>query len=228
MGHLVRNETWATIDLDIGKGNVLVRQDWLYEWLDVSGAPPWTNEEKRAYHHALDHLVWSVWSMRAHLIVRGQPGVASTLAATELLQRFQHQGLTLTFDVRAVSCGWHWRAAIEKVVSGQPPPRAECLYDLRKLKLSTIDISPHLAKRFAGNDRRVQRRFYQAPHEFGHTLGNVSELGRGDEYRADSLHYEDVHSIMNIGRQVRPRHLFLVVETLRRMVRGCTFTAAVG
>jgi hypothetical protein len=228
MTHLVRNETWAIIDLDLTKGHVLVRQDWLYEWLDVAGAPPWTEKEKRDYHNAVDHLVWAFWSMRVHLMVRGQPGMASTPTAAELHRRFHHKGLTLSFDIRAVSGKWHWRATVVKPVPGRPKPNAKCLYDTRQLQLSTIDIAQHRAKRFEGNDPRAQRRFYPAPHEFGHTIGNVSELGRGDEYSAGSTNYEDVHSIMNIGRAVRSRHLFLVVETLRRMVAGCTFTAIVG
>lgn len=38
-------------------------------------------------------------------------------------------------------------------------------------------------------------------HEFGHMLGLA------DEYKSDSTHYEDKNSVMNLGAEVRDRHL---------------------
>jgi len=39
--------------------------------------------------------------------------------------------------------------------------------------------------------------------------------------------FNDLQSIMNVGRTVRPRHLRLILETLAKMVPGCRFTATV-
>lgn len=67
--HLVRRGPWATLDLDVTNGHVFVRQDWYYEWSAPKGLPPWTDAEKHAYHHAVDHLIWGHWSMRATILV---------------------------------------------------------------------------------------------------------------------------------------------------------------
>lgn len=47
----------------------------------------------------------------------------------------------------------------------------------------------------------------------------------GDEYNKSSPFYADPHSLMNIGRQMRPRHVELIATTLNEMVPGCQFTA---
>lgn len=69
--------------------------------------------------------------------------------------------------------------------------------------------------------------FYVAPHEFGHALGYGYSRGDGEEYKPENRYYDDLKSVMNIGRQVRPRHVRLIAETLAKMVPGVQFTATV-
>ena len=65
-------------------------------------------------------------------------------------------------------------------------------------------------------------------HEFGHAIGYANPRGHIDEYLPTSSYYSDVHSIMNIGRRVRPRHLSLITETLAKIVPACKFQAMIG
>jgi hypothetical protein len=226
--HLVRNEPWGTIDLDLIKGHVFVRQDWRYEWMSLPDVSPWTEEEKRTYHHAVDRLIWIHWSMRARITVKDRGGQASSGMASDLAGRFSHRGLTLSFDVRSVEAHAQWTATVTKVDPKRKPlPQARCTFELRRLQLYSIDVTPLVAKRFRGDDPGAQRNFYVAPHEFGHAIGYGYSRGKGEENEAGHQYYNDVHSIMNIGRQVRSRHLFLITETLDRMAPGCSFSGRI-
>lgn len=67
---------------------------------------------------------------------------------------------------------------------------------------------------------RVSRTGIRAvPHEFGHTLFNL------DEYKAGYAHLEDSDSLMNVGRQIRSRHMGLIVHTLNQLMPNLVFSA---
>ena len=114
--HLVRREDWATIDLDVTNGHVFVRQEWFYEWSARPGMPPWTEAERAAYHRAVDHLIWGHWSMRASIAVsRPHTRAAATGVARDVVARFAHRRLTLSFDVRKVPTRTQWLAQVVKI-----------------------------------------------------------------------------------------------------------------
>ncbi len=79
----------------------------------------------------------------------------------------------------------------------------------------TPALAPYRTRNAAG-DRRTG--FRSTPHEFGHTLNNP------DEYEAGSPNLGDPDSLMNVGRDVRARHLTLVIGTLNRLVPACRFS----
>jgi hypothetical protein len=220
MGHLVRNEPWGIVDIDLGQGAVFVRQDWRYQWRAAPGQQSWTQDETTAYHNAVDQLIWAAWSLRARLVPRRVDHTPSFTPAADLAARFGGRGLQLSFDVRrSVSADAHWNATVIKVDRNKHPlPRSQVWFQQRRLELHSIDVVPLHASRYEGDPMR-RPNFRVAPHEFGHTLGH------GDERNGTNRHHRDVASIMNIGRQVRPRHLALVVDTLARMVPGCKFVA---
>lgn len=228
MAHLVRREPWGVTDLDPEKGHVFVRQDWRYHWIDNPPLPPWTHEERWDFHHRLDRLIWAHWSLKARLLVRSIGGAAQTPARPDdLAARFKEKGLTLSFDVRSVVGPAHWQANVLKFDSARPPfPQALTDFARRTLQLSSADVLPHFASRRLGDPLR-QSSFSVAAHEFGHALGYANPRGHPDEYTEHNPFYDDVHSIMNIGRQVRARHLSLIAETLGKMAPGCTFEPAV-
>jgi hypothetical protein len=159
------------------------------------------------------------------------------VAAKDLLQRFSHHHLTMSFDVRRMTTGEHWEATVHKMdrrpqldAQGQSKKpslkRAETDFAHRKLTLYDIDIEPHRASRYE-HDPKAQKNFSVTAHEFGHALGYSNPLGKGEESLRGHRRFEDVKSIMNIGRRLRARHLFLIMKTLGSMVPACTFTARV-
>ena len=211
-------------DLDLDKGHVFVRQDWRYHWVDNPALPPWTHDEQFDFHRRLDRVIWTHWSLRARLQVRAaQKQAQHAQKSNDLVTRFGSQGLTLSFDVRSVVGPAHWRASVLKVDSDQRPfPRSQTDFARRTLELHSIDVEPHFASR-TKHDPRKQSNVFVAAHEFGHAIGYANPCGHLDEYFPKSPFLEDVHSIMNIGRHIRARHLSLITETLEKMVHGTKF-----
>lgn len=221
MGHLVQHEPWGTVDLDTTRGHILVRQDWRYHWTNDSNVPAWTPRERVAYHRAVDHLVWRYWSFRTFIEVR------KTAANLGPLAHFSAKGLTMSFDIHRVHVGGQWTILVRKISPDKRPrPRAECWFQLRKIQLYSEDVNHVHASRFPGDPARTEApNFYVAPHEFGHALGYGYSRGDGEERERENPYFADTTSIMNMGEEVRPRHVRLIVETLTKMVPGVEFIA---
>jgi hypothetical protein len=121
----------------------------------------------------------------------------------------------------------HWQANVFRVDSNKRPfPRSQTDFARRILDLHSIDVMPHFASR-RRNDPLTQSNVFVAAHEFGHAIGYANPRGHLDEYDPKSPFADDVHSIMNIGRHLRARHLSLITETLEKIVPGNKFRAVV-
>jgi hypothetical protein len=88
----------------------------------------------------------------------------------------------------------------------------------RRIELDTADLNIGGAANAAGV---ATTKFRSPPHEFGHTLSLL------DEYSAGNPDLRDADSVMNIGGQIRPRHLKLIVDELNKMMPGVTFVPPV-
>ena len=221
MGHVVQTEPWGTVDLDTDRGHVLVRQDWRYHWTNAHDVPAWTSHERSAYHRAIDKLVWRYWSFRTFVEVRSSSPHSGPLA------HFSGKGLTMSFDVRRVHVGGQWSVYVKKISPDfRPRPRAKVWFQERRIQMYSEDVKHVHAFRFMGDPARTSEpNFYVAPHEFGHALGYGYSRGDGEEREPENPFFADTTSIMNMGQEVRPRHVRLIVETLRRMAPGVEFVA---
>jgi hypothetical protein len=219
MAHIVRNETWGTVDLDTDKGRVFVRQDWHYIWQIAPPMKTWTHAEEQAFHQAVDRMIWGQWSAQARIRIQ-RDVLAKPSAHDHVLGKFSKGTLSLTFDIRQVRGRGHWEATVTKVTPVGKKHRAEVKTETRQIFLFSTDQQLLTAKRMEG-DPEANKRFSVPAHEFGHTLENL------DEYRDKHPEFNDVKSIMNIGRQLRPRHLQLICETLGTMIPGYAFTPVI-
>jgi len=128
---------------------------------------------------------------------------------------------SLSFDVRSVPAAGHWEVTVVKndpAVKRKPRPEVD--FPKKTILLYATDLLVTKAKR-PDTDAPWNYAFSLMGHEFGHTVGNAGP--NGDEYFRTSKHFDDVESIMNIGRQLRARHLRLLCQTLHAMVPGCEF-----
>ena len=216
MGHVVRDTGWSIIDIDTASGNILVSERWRYVWLVQAGVSPWTVAEQQRFHRLADRAIWSTWSAKIVLGVKG---------STDFARRFAHRRLVLNLDIQRVVAGAHWIIEVTKVKPGSPPI-GETFWNQRMMRLNSDDyqeITNH-----ALDSGKPQRQVTVA-HEFGHAIGNTVKLKRGDEYyspykAAQSPFVGDTASIMNIGGKLRRRHLQGTLDELNRMIDHTLFS----
>jgi hypothetical protein len=234
VSHLVSNQPWGSIDLDTTAGRVFFQEEWFYNWTVMPGATPWTVAQRRHFHNTLDRQIWGRWSNRIRLRVSG---------ATPFCRRFAASGVPINFDIRWVLRPGHWTVNARKMPPGSNPTTfiSNVVLATRVINLDSADLASYAVSNAAGASNP---RFAAGPHEFGHTLHNFDEynaptpptpprsLGDLGRFAADFGAYArdlalllDAASILNIGTQVRARHLHLILQALNGLTPGCTWTA---
>ena len=215
MSHIVTREPWATVDINVTEHRIFVREDWQYTWTTEAGQPEWTPEEQHHFHHLVDRSIWAQWSWRPLIRVqRRHPDRRSP--GWQLREELARSPLPVTFDVRRVSMLPHWTVTVVKRDPTKERKRAEVVFGKRTILLFSTDLIVKRARRFQGD--QPYEGFKVHPHEFGHTLGYLEE-----EYDRESDYFEDRDSIMNVGRDLRARHVTKLCQTLQTMVPGCEF-----
>lgn len=183
----------------------------MYDWRLWPGVKPWTYPERHAFHTRVDREIWGAWSNRLHITVTG----AAPLTARHI---------PVNFDVRWKLTGHsNYRVEAWKVPPGSTPTSpiwSQVVFD-DNIRLSTADTLPRGAGNAAGASTS---NFITPSHEFGHTIGNPDEYNLPTA-TASNQWLGDTGSIMNIGRQVRGRHLALLCQTLHKMVPTARFAA---
>lgn len=97
------------------------------------------------------------------------------------------------------------------------------MWGIRQINIDTEDLKFSLKKIINS------KKYYQFPiaHEFGHTVGNAPIIGHSDEYNADPKinggFKSDYSSLMNVGNQLRNRHLDYILKELNTMLPDTTF-----
>jgi hypothetical protein len=217
MGHVTSNETWASFDLNTTSGQIFIQEDWFYDWNLWPGVTAgWTYPQKKSIHTRINNQIWGAWSNRIKL------GVGGT---SDFARRFAGKPLPVNFDVRwDIKLPAHWRVKIWKMPTGAGPTnlhRSFVDHDNHIIELNTADIAP----RGAGNSAGVgTTNFITSPHEYGHTLGSPTSFP-GDEYGPGATHLADTKSMMNIGQQLRRRHLADIIRVMNKLIPGTTFNA---
>lgn len=208
MTNLVTDTGWCTIDIDMKTGRIFVREDWHYNWMVYPTAQPWTYKEKVNFHRQVDRAIWGIWSSGIKLDVLGPAP-------------WPARKVPITFDVRwALSGHRHWEVMANKVPPGSQPTSPIRSYTYARvniIQLSSADIMPRLGVNEAGGSYDHHQ---VVAHEFGHTM-----RWWNDEYEKRSAFIGDTASIMNIGYQVRSRHLVMLLLELNKLIPGVTFSA---
>jgi hypothetical protein len=208
VSHIVSRQPWGVLDIDTSAGRVFFQQEWHYTWILYTPAlPAWTRDERRRFHNTLDRQIWGAWSNRVTLSVSG---------TTSFCRQFSSTGVPINFDIQWVVGVGHWDVTVRKMPPGsnRTTYRSNVDFANRRIQLDTMDLIPSGAANDAGGSTAD---FLSGPHEFGHSIGV------DDEYNAGSPRLADTKSIMNVGRELRPRHLQMMVTTLNTMMPGVTF-----
>lgn len=211
MPHLVTNQPWGIVDVVLHEGRVFFRQDWYYIWQVRPPLVPWTQPEKSNLHNTMDRQIWAAWSNRIRIPVR--LGASPNQRARDFVA-LTRGSAPINFDIHWVLRPGHWTVTAIKTAAGSTD-RANVDFAARAIEFFSHELPPRGAVNEAGV---VTNTFRPAPHEFGHTID------ADDEYQAASANLPDTQSIMNIGGQVRPRHIRLIVDTLNTAFAGCVFS----
>ncbi len=183
---------------------ITIHQKWNYNFINARNTSSWTATEEKNFHVQLNALVADSWGDSFSLKVKGN----SEFAKRNIKTRWK-----VVFDIEWVKFGEHWTVNLTKYPKGHKIVPSRVFWGEREIKIDTNDTRTE--NRFRDNVSYKQQTIL---HEFGHAIGNVSIEGKGDEFWQRNNHYSDGNSIMNIGNQIRERHLDYVIEELNHII----------
>ncbi len=211
------------IYVDESRNEILIREKWKYNWRHPSILPsakaPWTYMEKKAFHHKADNLIWKYWSNKFTIRVDGD---------SEFVIRNKGKDFTVDFDIEWVLSDEHWVVDVIKLADGETMEHPSWVdWNKRKIQLLYRDVDPS----FCVREGQIYNHSTVA-HEWGHAIGNVpnfkgmhwDEYRDGSEKRGVSKYSYDRKSMMNVGTEVRIRHLDYLCSVLRIKYVNTSFT----
>lgn len=193
------------------KNIILIQEKWQYIW--HTQTTPWNIAEKRKFHKEAELLISKIWSSYFKLKVEG---------SSDFVKRNIKTIFTVNFDIKWVLANPHWTVNITKIFPGNFET-SYVIWDIRQINIDTEDLKLTL------KDEQNSKKYYQFPiaHEFGHTVGNASAIGHSDEYSADPKKNGgfqlDYSSLMNVGNELRNRHLDYILKELNTMLPDTIF-----
>jgi hypothetical protein len=238
----VKKLPWGTIYLDLARGYVRFHQKWKYVWTLDGGRTPltaqekkdlaWTEQEKRDFHFGAETQIWKAWNSQRPTstpanadqatkdfiqLLNQHDGVLFKVSGrAPFAQKFAGSGVPIEFDVLIANKHPNWTVTVKKLRPTAPRYRSNVFFEYRTITLDSRDLLVDNACNRA-RPAVCTADFLTVPHEFGHTIHY------GDEYNGGK-HLGDSGSIMNVGKQVRARHLQWIAQQLNTMVPNCRFS----
>lgn len=197
----LKSTPYFDIELDNAKKHIRIIQKWQYQWLTLPHTNYWTYERKKEFHYQAERLIWETWSGKFYL---DTIKTDSKQSIGEVPERY-----TLSFDVKWVLSSPHWQVFVYKCGVGENIV-TRLLYQSRKIYLKTRDLNKNLMSLEVPRSSAI-------PHEFGHTFYNDEEYGIDNGNSFDPAYVDDKKSVMNIGNEVRRRHLYTITKELEIM-----------
>ncbi len=233
-----RETPFGTLFLDLDQGTTFLHQRWKIDFIIEPGAAPLSYAEKVNYYFQLRTQIWTDWNSQRPLphvagtktdaaseaianLLNAHNGVLIKVAGTSAFARkFKDSGIPIDVDILLHRHRPHWHVKVFRPKPGDENKnkyRDEVSWDTRQIKLNYANTEPH---QVCTEVRRpvCQDGFLTPVHEFGHTIM------ADDEYTRGSRFIKDTNSIMNIGREVRPRHYRWIVQQLNTMLPHTRFS----
>src|SRR5262249_23568662 len=135
-------------------------------------------------------------------------------------RKFEQVGVPINFDVILHRSRPHWKIKVYRPKPGDEEKdkyRDEVDTDNHIIKFNYANSEPH---EVCTETRKpvCQNGFLTPSHEFGHTINMLDEYVKGSKF------IKDTNSIMNIGREVRARHLKWILRQLNTMLPHTVFS----
>lgn len=198
---LIKRTDRMNIYLESYRQIILIRQKWRYNWLNEMGTRSWNLSEKSDFHDRLDSIIWNTWG--GHYKVK-------PVGNSDFANKYRDKVFTINFDIQWVIENPHWNVNVRKILKGTFH-RSNVRWNNREINLDTEDTK-----------MRKDVKQIPAAHEFGHAIGYLY-----DEYHQDfSINRGfdfDQDSIMNIGMELRNRHLDYIIYQLNTIYSNTRF-----
>ncbi len=179
---------------------ITIEQKWRYIFSTEMGVSNWTDMEKSIIHQKLNSLIDQSWS---------DAFVLKTIGNSDFAKKHKNTKWAIDFDISWVGYGEHWFVYLTKVPKDSFRNISSVYWFRGQIVIKTSDF-----------EDRSQRGFYRKTilHEFGHTLRNIANYDRGDEYNRRSSYFDDEESIMNLGSEIKERHFSYLLEEINTMI----------
>jgi hypothetical protein len=234
-----KDTIFGKIYIHLEDGLVSFHQRWRYHFtLDqtfgkhAAKASSWTDEEERDFHYAAESIIWKFWNSRRTLpgnsdpttqqfidLINKHSGISFSVSGDgEFAQKFAGRQLPIEFDALITQKRPHFNVNVKKMLPG----REFAIRPDVDWASMTINVSKSHTDRASvrqdGKGAATSTDFYYLPHEFGHAIGYGT-----DEYQVGAVARSDIDSLMNIGKEIRPRHLAFLKNQLNTMLKGVKF-----
>lgn len=196
------------ISVDESARSIKILQKWNYIWKNQPTVSRWTFVQKRNFHDKVDKLIWGNWSGKYQIKVIGLSPFA--IKNKNIL-------FDLNFDIQWVLTNPHWIVNVNKIPKNGFL-RSNVRWNAKEINLDTEDS----VFKYKGSYNGKKHYQYPVVHEFGHAIGNVFS-SHADEYESSSSFYLDKSSIMNIGNELRTRHIDFILQELNSMIPNTRF-----
>lgn len=234
-----KDTLFGKIYIHLEDGLVSFHQRWRYHFtLDqtfgkhAAKASPWTDDEERDFHYAAESIIWKFWNSHRTLPGSSDPttqqfvdllnkhsGISFSVSGDgEFAQKFAGRQLPIEFDALITQKRPHFNVNVRKMLPGREHAiRPTVDYASMTINVSKSDTD-RTSVRQDGKGAASTDDFFYLPHEFGHAIGYGV-----DEYEVGATARKDIDSLMNIGKEIRPRHLAFIKAQLNTMLKGVKF-----
>ena len=206
-----KNMPRMSIDISGPKQLIFVQQKWEYTYANQAGTSNWTSKEKMDFHNNVDKAIWRHWSGKFTISVSG---------ASEFAKVYKDTIFKVSFDIKYVKSGGHWKVAVTKIPTGSKKT-SSVNWGNQTIKLDTEDTVLRVRDRDGKKFKQIP-----AAHEFGHAVGNATgnaNVDHTDEYKVTSTYKDEKNSMMNVGMQLKKRHADHLIAELNKMVKDTVF-----
>ena len=234
-----KDTIFGKIYIHLEDGLVSFHQRWRYHFIldqtfgkHAAKASPWTDDEQRDFHSAAESIIWKFWNSRRTLQGSSDPttqqfidllnkhsGISFSVSGDgEFAQKFAGRQLPVEFDTLITQKRPHYTVNVKKMLPGRESAfRSNVDYASMTINVAKSDTAPSPAQQ-DGKGAAKTDDFFTLPHEFGHAIGYGV-----DEYEVGAIARKDIDSLMNIGKEIRPRHLAFIKAQLNTMLKGVKF-----
>ncbi len=234
-----KDTIFGKIYIHLEDGLVSFHQRWRYHFIldqtfgkHAAKASPWTDDEERDFHYAAESIIWKFWNSRRTLpgssdpttqqfidLINKHSGISFSVSGDgEFAQKFAGRQLPIEFDALITQKRPHFNVNVKKMLPGRELAlRSNVDWGSLTINVAKNDTDRSPAQQDGKGAARTDD-FYTLPHEFGHAVGYGF-----DEYEVGATARKDIDSLMNIGKEIRPRHLAFIKAQLNTMLKGVKF-----